>query len=82
MKLTVHSAYLDHLETSAVPDPQPTDPRWCRPKLQRSRWYDLFDVDDRLELFRGLWGIMNYLVEDPGTETVSGSGTESRSEGL
>ncbi len=43
-KLTVHSAYLDYLEVGEIPNPLPQDPSWCRPKLERSQWYDLFQV--------------------------------------
>ncbi|KAK3051432.1 hypothetical protein LTR09_007455 [Extremus antarcticus] len=71
LKLTVHSAYLDYLESSTLPSPLPEDREWCRPKMERSRWYDLFEKDDRLELFRGLWGIMTYLTREFAQETKS-----------
>ncbi|KAM3414410.1 hypothetical protein BST61_g11048 [Cercospora zeina] len=63
LKLTVHGAYLDYLETEKLPDPT-VDENWSRPRLQRTRWYDLLDVDDRVEAFRVLWGIASYLFRD------------------
>ncbi|KAK5168981.1 uncharacterized protein LTR77_006290 [Saxophila tyrrhenica] len=73
VKLTVHSAYLDYLDAPTLPCPLPEDPGWCRPNLQRSKWYDLFSKDDRLELFRGLWSIMSYLTRETGPEVQSKS---------
>ncbi|KAH9841254.1 hypothetical protein Tdes44962_MAKER07811 [Teratosphaeria destructans] len=66
VKLTVHAAYVDALATGAAPVPPPEDSDWCRPKLQRSKWFDLFDMDQRIDSFRGLWGIMAYLSREVG----------------
>ncbi|GIZ48980.1 hypothetical protein CKM354_001202200 [Cercospora kikuchii] len=63
LKLKVHGAYLDYLETERVPDPS-VDEDWSRPLLQRTKWYDLLDVNDRVEAFRTLWGISSYLFRD------------------
>lgn len=55
-----------------MPDPLPLDEDWCRPKLYRTKWFDLFDKEQRIEAFRGLWGVMAYLcreVEDPTVKT-------------
>ena len=35
---------------------------WYRLKLKRSRWYDLFSPDERLELMRGIWAVFGYLM--------------------
>jgi hypothetical protein len=35
---------------------------WCSPKFQRTRWFDLFDVNDRTEAMRGIWGVFSYLM--------------------
>lgn len=64
VKLTVHEAYVDFFTSGFSPDPIPADIEWCRPRLQRTKWHDLFDVKDRVEAFRGLWGIMAYLTRD------------------
>ncbi|KAF2773665.1 hypothetical protein EJ03DRAFT_285864 [Teratosphaeria nubilosa] len=66
VKLTVHEAYVDSLATGAAPVPPPEDSQWCRPRLQRSQWFDLFDMDQRIDAFRGLWGIMAYLSREVG----------------
>lgn len=68
LKLRVHSAYLHYLQTSELPDG--VDQSWSNPTIYRSKWFDLFDVDDRLEALRLVWGIMGYLARsDVSTET-------------
>jgi hypothetical protein len=37
---------------------------WDQLKVSRSKWYDLFDVQDRLEAMRGIWGVFAYLMRD------------------
>ena len=62
LKLHVHSAYLGYLTNGKLPENQPIDPHWCSPTLQRTRWYDLFNVEDHTEAMRGLWGVLSYLL--------------------
>ncbi|EME81131.1 uncharacterized protein MYCFIDRAFT_97007, partial [Pseudocercospora fijiensis CIRAD86] len=62
LKLTVHWAYLEYTKTEEMPQPVPEDENWCRPRLQRTQWYDLLDIQQRVEAFRALWGIMSYLM--------------------
>ncbi|KAF2147230.1 uncharacterized protein K452DRAFT_261562 [Aplosporella prunicola CBS 121167] len=62
LHLHVHPAYISWLETGSLPSPQPADPSWCRPVLRRTRWYDFFNVDDRVEAMRGSWGVLGYLA--------------------
>ena len=64
MKLTVHGAYVDCLTTGTLPRPLPDDVEWSRPELRRTQWFDLFDVEQRVEAFRALWGVMAYLTRD------------------
>ncbi len=33
-------------------------------QLKRTRWFDLFDEDDRVEFVQGLWGVMEWLMRD------------------
>jgi hypothetical protein len=66
LKLTAHGAYVDYLTSATVPHPLPEDAEWSVPKLQRTQWFDLFDVEQRVEAFRGLWGVMAYLTRDIG----------------
>lgn len=77
LKLHVHPAYLDYLTYGKLPKSQPSDPDWCSPKLARTRWYDLFKVDDRIEAMKGLWGVMSYLLraKDGGEEDVAMEGS-------
>ncbi|KAF1940710.1 hypothetical protein EJ02DRAFT_379172 [Clathrospora elynae] len=62
LKLRIHPAYLQYITEGKMPDEAPSDPNWCSPKLQRTRWFDLFDIDDRTEAMRGIWGVMFYLM--------------------
>lgn len=62
LKLHVHPAYLDYITHGKLPESQPSDPNWCSPKLERTQWFDLFNVEDRTEAMRGLWGVMSYLL--------------------
>ena len=62
LKLTIHKEYVEFLRTTALPQPVPTDPGWCSPRLQRTPWFDFFDVDQRTQAFRALWGVMEYLT--------------------
>lgn len=60
LRLRVHPAYLDYLTEGVLPGEPPIDPDWCSPKLQRTRWFDLFNINDRCEAMRGIWGVMSY----------------------
>lgn len=73
LKLTVHEAYMDYLTFGNMPQTPPEDTDWSRPKLQRSKWYDLFQEEQRVEAFRGLWGVMAFLCRsvDPAARTES-----------
>lgn len=64
--MTVHIAYLEYIRTDTLPYPMPEDNDWCRPKLQRTKWYDLLDVEERVQAFRVLWGISCYLFRHNG----------------
>lgn len=73
LKLHVHQAYVDFITYGRLPETEPEDPDWCSPKLQRTKWYDLFSVEDRTEAMRGLWGVMSYLLRarDAGPEDTA-----------
>ncbi|KAI5364132.1 hypothetical protein Slin14017_G060960 [Septoria linicola] len=64
LKLRVHVAYLEYLRTETMPNPLPEDTKWSRPELQRTKWYDLLDVDERVQAFRALWGVSAYLFRE------------------
>ncbi|KAK4498117.1 hypothetical protein PRZ48_010773 [Zasmidium cellare] len=76
LKLTVHSAYIDYLLTEQLPDPLPSDRSWCAPRLQRTQWYDLMDIEQRVQAFRALWGIMAFLTRDVNTARTDLEGDE------
>jgi hypothetical protein len=60
LRLHVHPLYLQYLTDGILPQDAPAEADWCSPKLQRTRWFDLFNVSDRTEAMRGIWGIMSY----------------------
>ena len=70
LKMRIHPSYLQYLTDGTLPTQHPSDPSWTSPKLQRTRWFDFFSVDDRAEAMRGLWGIMAYLMRMQETADV------------
>jgi hypothetical protein len=62
LKLTVHCTYVDTLLTGQAA--RCNDPGWQRPRLQRTQWFDVFDMQQRVEAFRCLWGVMAYLTRN------------------
>lgn len=63
LKLRVHDAYLDCLdaiEPGWLPNPLPEDKEWCKPQLSRTKWFDLFIVEDRKEAMKCLFGVLVY----------------------
>ncbi|KAL6707770.1 hypothetical protein ACN47E_003670 [Coniothyrium glycines] len=62
VKLHVHPAYIQYVTEGELPRKLPPDVNWCSPKLQRTRWFDLFSIDDRIEAMRAIWGVMSYLM--------------------
>ncbi|KAI9717382.1 MAG: hypothetical protein M1812_004734 [Candelaria pacifica] len=43
---------------------------WYILKLQRSKWYDLFSADDRVEALKGVWGVFTWLMRGEEDEDV------------
>ena len=62
LRLRVHPCYIQYLTEGTLPKNTPSDPNWCSPQLYRTRWFDLFDLEDRTEAMRGIWGITSYLM--------------------
>lgn len=73
LKLTVHDAYIQYLQSETFPDPVPLDKDWCSPTLQRTQWFDLLDVDERVQAFRALWGVTAYLTRDIDSSAEAGA---------
>ncbi|CAI6334590.1 unnamed protein product [Periconia digitata] len=66
VKLRIHALYVEFITTGKLPETTPSEPNWCSPQLQRTRWYDLLDMEDRKEAMHGIWGIMSYLLRSEG----------------
>jgi hypothetical protein len=62
LKLRVHPLYLNYVTEGILPKEAPSDPSWCSPQLHRTRWFNLFDTEDRIEAMRGIWGITAYMM--------------------
>ncbi|KAK9847542.1 hypothetical protein MYU51_018641 [Penicillium brevicompactum] len=63
LHLRVHRRYLDILTDghSSYPADSGSDEQpWHVLKLQRTRWLDLFDANDRIEALRGIWQLFHH----------------------
>lgn len=67
VRLHIHRLYLQYITEGNLSEKHLSDTTWFSPKLQRTRWFDLFSTEDRTEAMRGIWGIISYLMrtEDP-----------------
>jgi hypothetical protein len=66
LHLRVHKRYLDILTygESTFPPESDTEQPWHVLKLQRTKWFDLFDTDGRLEALKGVWQLFHYQLRD------------------
>lgn len=75
VKLTVHDNYLEWLDTGTVKQDASTrkqqDVDTVSQGMQdnvlymsRSRWYDLFDIEQRRELLTGIWRLLSWINRD------------------
>ncbi|PYH76922.1 hypothetical protein BO82DRAFT_358667 [Aspergillus uvarum CBS 121591] len=64
LHLRVHRRYLEMIThgRSDFPPVSDGDQPWQVLQLRRTKWYDLFDAEDRLEVFKGIWGTFHYLL--------------------
>ncbi|KAF7595062.1 hypothetical protein BBP40_007465 [Aspergillus hancockii] len=65
LHLRVHRRYIDIItsgESDFPPDSDTTGQPWHMLQLRRTKWYDLFDADERLEVFKGIWTIFHHLL--------------------
>ncbi|GAB7347612.1 hypothetical protein MBLNU459_g4486t2 [Dothideomycetes sp. NU459] len=64
LRLRVHGAYIDYMTDGTMPEVSTTDPDWVKPEMRRSPWFDLFDIQQRVDVFRCIWGVFCYLTRD------------------
>ncbi|KAF4280046.1 hypothetical protein KXX16_003244 [Aspergillus fumigatus] len=65
LHLRIHRRYLDLLttgESDFTAETDTPDQTWQVLKLRRTKWYDLFDAQERLEVFQGVWTMFHYLL--------------------
>ncbi|KAI9848453.1 MAG: hypothetical protein M1837_000248 [Sclerophora amabilis] len=67
VQLRVHASYLQFLESGKLPSDQDypmslDGTPWYELRMCRTKWFDLFCAEDRLELMRGFWGIMAWMM--------------------
>ncbi|KAJ5102944.1 hypothetical protein N7532_003473 [Penicillium argentinense] len=63
LHLRIHKRYLQALtfgESDFPAEPADTDHPWHVLKLQRSRWYDLLDANDRVDGLKCVWRLFHY----------------------
>ncbi|KAB8231723.1 uncharacterized protein BDW43DRAFT_281429 [Aspergillus alliaceus] len=65
LHLRVHRRYLDIVtlgDSEFPPNSDSTGQPWHVLHLRRTKWYDLFDAEERLEVFKGIWTIFHHLL--------------------
>lgn len=66
LRLDVDPLFLDYMVTGITPDKHHSSAgpgrTWDEPKLYRTRWFDMLKAEDRVECFRGIWGVFSYLM--------------------
>lgn len=60
LHLRVHRRYLDIFTTGDSTFPTTEGEPWHVLKLQRTRWLDLFDANDRIEALKGVWQLFHH----------------------
>ena len=63
LHLRVHRRYLEIVttgESDFSPELDTPDQPWHELKLRRTKWYDLFDAQDRVEALEGVWEVFHY----------------------
>lgn len=68
LHLRVHRRYIDIItsgESCFPSDSDATGQPWHALQLRRTKWYDLFDAEERLEVFKGVWTIFHHLLRAP-----------------
>ena len=70
LRLRVHPRCIEFLTTGEGD----LSTEWYGLQLDRSRWFDLFKPDDRLQAMRGVWAVMGFLMRDVEKEDRRGSG--------
>jgi hypothetical protein len=72
LHLRVHRRYLEvlsHGDSTYSTDSDPDQP-WHILKLQRTRWYDLFDLNDRIEALKATWSVFHYQLRTTHRENL------------
>ncbi|KAF9886133.1 hypothetical protein FE257_011958 [Aspergillus nanangensis] len=65
LHLRVHRRYLEVVtagESDFPPDSDTPEQAWHELKLRRTKWYNLLDAQERLEVFKGIWSIFHYML--------------------
>jgi hypothetical protein len=60
LHLRVHRRYLDILTYGDSTFPATEGEPWHVLKLQRTRWFDLLDTNDRIEALKGVWQLFHH----------------------
>ncbi|KAL8813348.1 MAG: hypothetical protein Q9223_007059 [Gallowayella weberi] len=67
VNIRIDDRYLDFItHGSKQPDFDPSTQEWWVLDVKRSKWFDLFDPEDRVQAMRGIWGVMSWMTRDVG----------------
>ncbi|KAL8798505.1 MAG: hypothetical protein Q9182_006612 [Xanthomendoza sp. 2 TL-2023] len=65
VNIRIDDRYLDFITYgSTQPDFDPFAQEWWVLDVKRSKWFDLFDPEDRGQAMRGIWGVMSWMTRD------------------
>lgn len=60
LRMDIDPVHLDFITFKTALPEETTRNGWHKPQIYRTKWYNLLDADDRVEAFRGLWGLISF----------------------
>lgn len=80
--MRLHVSYIDKITNPKTPPPKASkwskaaeeEQDWYVARLDRTRWFDLLSVQDRIEAFEALWKVMASVTASP----EDGTGSEAQ----
>ncbi|KAL8787293.1 MAG: hypothetical protein Q9213_002284 [Squamulea squamosa] len=67
VNIRIDDRYLEYItHGSPKEDFDPSTEEWWILEVKRSKWFDLFDPQDRGEAMRGIWGVMQWMTREMG----------------
>lgn len=63
LHLRIHQNYIDHLQNPSN-TPNVAQQPWYILEMKRTKWFDLFIAEDRVEAMRGIWAVIGWQMRD------------------